>query len=377
MVRFVLDKHNLFLPLEELVERFGVEFQERQTFTLLGQSVQLYSNNITVSRWAQMYLTPFCSISDEYTDMAFYAAFLPEDASITVNLENRPEPSTWYYKRQGLCWKVDQDRNLVCSLACSDYYLVDNAHKQVLYLAFGSQPHMYKEPARLVSLMLLMCLTARGYLTLHASAAALGKRGIMFLGEKGSGKTTLLLRLIEHFGYGYLANDQLLLHIDEDNQLQLYGLPATCRIGLGTMRSIPSLATHARLADNPLELLLPLNDLWHVQKKITFTPYELGMIMKCSIIPSALLHTAIFPQIAVFDHRPEIIALTSARAEQMLQPMILSPNPQFPDWLDFGAVEGEDIYSATEQTWKRLLNIPVYQVFCGENGISMLDELFV
>ncbi len=375
MTQFVLDKWNLFLPMKELAEHLGVQFNEWSTFTLLGQSVQLSINHRAISRWAAMYLTPFCAISDEDADMAFYAIVLPDDVSITVHLDAQPEPSSWYYKQQGLCWKISQSRNLVCSLTSNAYYLVDNARKHILYLASGNLPQVYKEPARMINLMLLARLTAQGYLTLHASAAASGQQGIVFLGEKGSGKTTLLLRLIEHFGYGYLTNDQILLHADENGQVRLYGLPGICRIGIGTMKSIPSLETHIHLTDYPFEGLLPAKDLWRVEKKVAFTPYELGVIMGCPIVPSAVLQAAVFPQIASLQNRSEITVLSPTRARQRLNPMVLNPNPHVPGWLEFNAPEETEKPSTRESVWKNVLRTSVYQASGDETGLVLLNDL--
>jgi HPr kinase/phosphorylase len=84
---------------------------------------------------------------------------------------------------------------------------------------------------------------------LHASCAALGGDGVLFLGPPGAGKSELVLRLIGR-GWALVADDQVELEPDQDDALlaapppDLHGLLEVR--GLGIFRDLP-VAAPARL----------------------------------------------------------------------------------------------------------------------------------
>lgn len=76
---------------------------------------------------------------------------------------------------------------------------------------------------------------------LHASAVAMGNRGIVICGESGRGKTTLLLHLLKA-GCQYLADDTVLLQ-KKVSGIILLSLPTMIRITPQTVRFFPELSS--------------------------------------------------------------------------------------------------------------------------------------
>jgi len=81
-----------------------------------------------------------------------------------------------------------------------------------------------------------------GGLLLHGAAFAAGARGVVLAGPKGAGKTTLLLYLLRDAGAALIANDRVLVKLDEGRPL-LRGMPTVVKIRRGTLALFPALAT--------------------------------------------------------------------------------------------------------------------------------------
>jgi len=74
----------------------------------------------------------------------------------------------------------------------------------------------------LSDLMVLDVLRKRGYITLHASAVTIGKKGIIFPAYSGGGKSTLALFLLEN-GSNFLSDDIIILR-KERKKFYMYSL---------------------------------------------------------------------------------------------------------------------------------------------------------
>lgn len=74
----------------------------------------------------------------------------------------------------------------------------------------------------LSDLIILDALRKRGYIVLHASAVAMGKKGIIFPSYSGGGKSTLALFLLEN-GFNFLSDDTIILR-KEKNKFYMYSL---------------------------------------------------------------------------------------------------------------------------------------------------------
>ncbi len=70
---------------------------------------------------------------------------------------------------------------------------------------------------------LFWALGGEGRHLVHAGAVGDDRGGVLLAGASGSGKTTVALAALVH-GFGYLADDYVLLHTDGDGDLTAYSL---------------------------------------------------------------------------------------------------------------------------------------------------------
>jgi len=89
-------------------------------------------------------------------------------------------------------------------------------------------------------------------LDLHAAAFALGGRAVLIAGDKGSGKTTFLLHAMASAGADLVANDRVLVEID-DSRADATGVPTIVTIRPRTLDLLPFLRRHAD--ERPASLL--------------------------------------------------------------------------------------------------------------------------
>ncbi len=76
-------------------------------------------------------------------------------------------------------------------------------------------------------------LAGIGYITLHAAGVAAGDGGCIITGPAGSGKTSLLYGLLEN-GFGFLADDRILIRKEHDNPVMMYAFPEYIRLAINS-----------------------------------------------------------------------------------------------------------------------------------------------
>ena len=120
-------------------------------------------------------------------------------------------------------------------------YVVDRATHRVTLFVTPSNPgswvHLYDFPRYLSMLV----AEARGWVTLHASAASLNGRLMLILGDKGAGKTTTMLGLVQAGG-AYFSGDKVMAKVVDD-ELVLHAWPDMPYIGTGSLIGFPDLAS--------------------------------------------------------------------------------------------------------------------------------------
>jgi hypothetical protein len=116
--------------------------------------------------------------------------------------------------------------------------------------------------------IVLHLLTREEYLALHASTAVIGGKGIATLGRKRAGKTTLLMHMLERCGSAYLSNDKVLAKATGPG-VTVHGIPLSCMVGVGTMRSIPALRRHLHYWEHFHERTASQEELWNPIKRLS------------------------------------------------------------------------------------------------------------
>lgn len=79
-----------------------------------------------------------------------------------------------------------------------------------------------------------------GDLLLHASAFAVGRRGVVIAGPKKAGKTTLLVHALHRGSPEYVSNDRVL--VTDEASPRAIGVPTVVRMRRGTLDLFPALA---------------------------------------------------------------------------------------------------------------------------------------
>jgi hypothetical protein len=121
------------------------------------------------------------------------------------------------------------------------FYRVDERTGDIGILAMARPDRARMALMRVVRELAMVASVESGGLLLHGAAFATGARGVVLAGPKGAGKTTLLLHLLRVAGTALLANDRVLVRIDEGRPL-LRGMPTVVKIRPGTLAMLPALA---------------------------------------------------------------------------------------------------------------------------------------
>jgi hypothetical protein len=101
------------------------------------------------------------------------------------------------------------------------------------------EDHLWALSHPILTLPLIEALKRRGRFSLHASAVALGDKGLLFPGSSGSGKSTLCLALARA-GFGYLGDDMLFL-AEREGDLRAQAFPEAFDLTDETVRLFPEL----------------------------------------------------------------------------------------------------------------------------------------
>jgi hypothetical protein len=124
---------------------------------------------------------------------------------------------------------------------------------------------------------LMEMLKQRGFCGLHAAAITRGARGYLLPGDAGSGKTTIALGLVR-MGYGYLADDKVLLRRGEEG-VEALAFTRRFNIDAALGRFYPEIS--------PLESLPPL-------PLTSKRPFDISMLYPGAFTsrcrPSAVIH---------------------------------------------------------------------------------------
>ncbi|MCW5764969.1 MAG: hypothetical protein KIT68_03215 [Phycisphaeraceae bacterium] len=170
---------------------------------------------------------------------------------------------------------------------------------------------------------------AKGWLMLHASAAAVGDRAALFLGGKGSGKTTLLSRALVG-GAALVANDRVLASVD-DSRARILGCPTIVRVRPDGPARVPGLRPPDFGGDHRYYLTLaecrqdgPLREPTD-RDPPSMSPAQCaawhGAEVRTTAHPVALVFPRVVPGVTNFHVEP----LTAAECERMLHACVIVP----------------------------------------------------
>ncbi|ABD89406.1 hypothetical protein RPC_3877 [Rhodopseudomonas palustris BisB18] len=193
---------------------------------------------------------------------------------------------------------------------------------------------------RIIEDACVAALESRGAVFIHASAVAVGAKAILLVGNKGSGKTTSLCRLLKLFDVSKLANDNVVLWL-EDASVIVRGWPSFFKVAAATVATQEEL-TH--LFPSALRHLLDHGDqLWKVYEKIAIYPTEAAELFDRQIQPQAVISTIILPRFG----KDLVPRLTTISRDELCDEIGLyiqgSQNPNYTDWMGLGTVDRDSI----------------------------------
>jgi hypothetical protein len=210
---------------------------------------------------------------------------------------------------------------------------------------YGENISQFRIPTlRLIEDVFSNHLQNNGCFLVHASAVSVENKIILFVGNKGAGKTTTLTRCLGHFNCEKIANDNVVLWMEE-GQLMARGWPAFFKVQAGTIATTTEL-----IGDFPLhaqEALFSSEEaLWNHYEKVPLYPQQAANRFGTTIKAEGKVSLLIFPQFTL-DSPPQILDIEEDvfvnEFKQFLQGI---NNPNHPDWMLFNSVNKKEFEQA-------------------------------
>lgn len=174
-----------------------------------------------------------------------------------------------------------------------DHYIV--LHPQ------DTDPERSKPGLRLIRELVVSDIEAEGGVTVHASAAALGARGLLFVGAKGAGKTTCAIAIAFEDRGRMLSGDRTVV-AHQGTRCLAYAWPMAINVGWGALTKI----NHVSLGDLSTSARNSYFDTYGIGADVTFdpenrklalTPLEFAQKLKVQFNLKSKLEAVCFPVI--------------------------------------------------------------------------------
>jgi hypothetical protein len=363
--------------LDEQLSMAGRDTEFATVLGYLGRAVAFSTNSRMAFDWCVSYLAPFFQSVGYNAYCQYCALYLdPAAAADITPPPGEPQPLRLHLDKTGQSWAVGNGVVAVREDHTSNWYVIDRVRRRALFISGNRSADALQDPARMVRDIVLHLLARDGYLALHASAAVIGDKAIAVVGEKRAGKTTLLMHMLQRFGAAYVSNDKLLVKATASGGATVYGVPISCTIGVGTMRSFPALRRHLHAWENFEARNAPQSQFWTSNKKIEFTPADICDILGCPICPAAPLAGLVFSKLD-----PEFSGIcieeTAASAHQdLLRLSLRHPDDRnYPDWMQIDGISSTGWGDALDHSWRQLLGVPSISAVAGSNVPELLDGL--
>lgn len=228
---------------------------------------------------------------------------------------------------------------------------------------------------RLIEDLFSNTLQNHHYFLVHASAVSIKNKAVLFIGNKGAGKTTLLSRCLGHFHCEKIANDNVVMWI-ENGELKIRGWPAFFKVQAGTLATTTELTR-----DFPAHALSTLADdeaLWRHYEKVPLYPLQAAERFGTQIHPEANVATLIFPQFSMDTApslTPVVFETVAPDFKQFLQGI---NNPNHPEWMSFNPVDlknFETAYRHFMEQMNALNNTDIYRLNWAPSIEDMLSRV--
>ena len=204
-------------------------------------------------------------------------------------------------------------------------------------------------------------LQNRGWVICHAAGLVHAGSCLGMAGLSGGGKSTLMLQLMDNDEIGFLTNDRLFVHRD-DQGVDALGIPKLPRINPGTIVHNPRLQPLIPAERREQLLALPQQELWELEEKHDVMVED--VYGKGRITPHARLKN--FLVLNWQRHSDEPLKVQQVELEQrddILGAIMKSPGPfyQFPD----GRFLADDDPLDANASLSALKGVPIWEVSGG------------
>ncbi|MFE9279556.1 hypothetical protein ACQKLN_30450 [Paenibacillus glucanolyticus] len=366
---------NKFIISDELIENGELlfylnqyeELKYQRKISYLGKKVLFSTNDRTAFLWIHLFLEPyFQSVGmDSEIDLSFYAVYLPSSVDIAVQVNAVPEETTLHLRKRGTVWNISNSRLIARDERNQSYYIIDKDSRNIIYIAHQELDDAWKDPARMLREIIEKMMLGEGFLPFHASAVASDGGSFLFIGEKKSGKTTLALRFLQDYRCSFVSNDRVLIKGD-DQGLIVHGSPLSVYVGIGTLLSMDKLKSQVHQVYNLGDISKTEEELWSVEKKVHFTPKEIGNMIGNEICASSRLDAIIAPKIGN-EAEASIKSIDIHSAASLLRQSLLWPSDGWPNWFGIGHCDDEEWNDQQLRTWDMIRKIPLYEATCGKS----------
>ncbi|HYD47869.1 MAG TPA: hypothetical protein VEB21_05950 [Terriglobales bacterium] len=198
------------------------------------------------------------------------------------------------------------------------FYTVLPQRRQVRIVTVADNASIRTPLMRVVRELAMNHCHSRGGLFLHASAVAVGERGLVVTGRKAAGKTTLLMYLLGAAQAEYLANDRVLVSLAAA-EVACRGLPSVVTIRPRTLELFPEIA--GRLAGSGFRQQRTIAEAEREQLppqpwsdgRYGLTPAQLCALVEAQPAKAAQLRAVVFPAVT---ERPGGVALRRLEREE-------------------------------------------------------------
>ncbi|SCL44726.1 hypothetical protein GA0070604_0565 [Micromonospora eburnea] len=189
-----------------------------------------------------------------------------------------------------------------------------------------------------------------GWVCLHASAATIDGRGILFVGNSGAGKSSLALAVAAADDGAFLSNDRTMIAISPDAAPRAVAMPGPIRLNGGTLSALGlSHASRWNLA-RPKPASGSDWQSFQGSNKLHILPEEWRERTGTPLLSSAAVELIVFPQVIHGNHKIDSCLTPLGRARRLLAAQCMSPGDDIYvcDWLSIrhGNTDKQGVNSA-------------------------------
>ena len=279
---------------------------QAKTFGYEGLAVAVRAEDPAHLRWLEEFLFPHFEVSDGDAGEVTVELIIDRDRFVKLRKGGVPGDEVDCFALDSKVirlpwWRSDVEDRVIRDEGQRVFYLMKEAPRHIVVLAGRALPRVRTPVMRVVRELAMNHVCRNGGLLIHGSSFSLQGRGILVAGPKRSGKTTMLIHASRHPAVRYVANDRVLVRLD-DGTASLRGMPSICTIREAAGHLFPDLEQsllknryHFRMHLEEGPPPIPV-DTW-ANGKWSLTPAQFCRLLDMSPQREEVAHALVFPQV--------------------------------------------------------------------------------